>query len=196
MSAPNIWNVIPLLHPDARLRLAPVARPWVLKPFRFDSDANSLESDSYKYLKDLEENNALNRSFRVQLVKSPEAIDESGPFQHWLGMLADDLFSPLVALFLPAFDGTIRISPIPFAGCDNDWFRKKEYNNPDEMYRFAGRVLGLALRPWQSPVGGTRRFSGCLGHSVRLVPSICKFLLQGDEYTPDFSDLRYIPLPN
>jgi hypothetical protein len=60
-----------------------------------------------------------------------------------------------------------------------------------ELYRLAGIVLGLALRPRYPPdwtPGAHAPY--ILGDAARLVPSVCRQLLLGDAYVPRLHDLR------
>jgi hypothetical protein len=149
----------------------------------------------------------LRTQFRVELRElSGEglavAIDEGGPFQLWLGRLAQLLFGPRAALFLPAeHDGRTwtRISPRPGIGCVEPSIlaRLDAAGEQLELYRLAGNVLGLALRPWRSPygiLGPNAPF--ILGDVVRLVPSVCQQLLLGDDYDPHLDDLRSTLTPH
>ena len=150
--------------------------------------------EAQRYLEVLEERGLLTLQFHVELVDEPVAVDDGGPFQLWLRKLAEEVFSPLSGLFLPASDGMIRINPIPLAGCECDWLKQRckpgVVGDIKQHYRFAGRLLGLALRPWRTSLGVVREQRFCLGGAVRLVPSLCKYLLEGDDYVPLLDDLR------
>ena len=55
---------------------------WNGGPLRLNANAPVISESNY-HLQHLEASNALHRSFRVQLVESPETVDEGGPFQRW-----------------------------------------------------------------------------------------------------------------
>ena len=155
-----------------------------------------LGPEAQKYLNTLlSRYGRLDLHFRVQLEEEPVAVDEGGPFQLWLTKIAEDIFSPLAGLFLLANDGMIRINPIPLVGCERMWLKQvckrddavEESERIKNQYRYAGRLLGLALRPWRS---SGRAHPFCLGEAARLVPSLCKYLIQGDAFQPELCDLR------
>ena len=150
--------------------------------------------DAQRYLEVLKENGLLTSQFHIRLTNETVAVDDGGPFQLWLTKLVKEVFSPLSGLFLPASDGMIQINPIPLVGCECNWLKQhcKPGNVGDikRQYRFAGRLLGLALRPWRTSLGVDRENYFCLGNSVRLVPSLCKYLIGGDDYVPELDDLR------
>ena len=175
-----------------------------------------LGSKAQDYLNALASSGRLNLPFRVQLIEEPleneavvdearsVAVDEGGPFQLWLNKLADDVFSPLAGLFLPAKDEMIRINPIPLVGCERSWLKQRclradasgALEKIKEHYRYAGRLLGLALRPWHPSHGPIRTQPFCLGDAVRFVPSLCKYLIEGEDYDPQLPDLRRVLSPH
>jgi hypothetical protein len=142
---------------------------------------------------------SLHMHFHIELIEQEAiAVDEGGPFQLWLRKLAQEVFSPLTGLFLPAKNGMIRINPIPLVGCELIWMKYRckkagsttERENIKEQYRYAGRLIGLALRPWKTKHGKQREQPFCLGEPACLIPSLCKYLIKGDRYEPELFDLR------
>ncbi len=185
----------------------------VYQPIDLDFDCigisllDLLESSIYAVGRLRSRRNGLRAHFRVSLrglageglldpgAEGAVGIDAGGPFQNWLGRLAHLLFSPRAALFLPAnHDGRTwtRISPLPGIGCVEPSVARRlgAAGGHLELYRLAGNVLGLALRPRVSAHGiPSAHAPVVLGDVVRFVPSVCRQLLLGDDYLPRLHDL-------
>ena len=172
----------------------------------FPINVNDLLKSSMSAIDELRKRRAgLHNHFRVSLRglagedgvnAGAAAIDGGGPFQNWLGRLANLLFAPSAALFLPAkHDGRTwaRISPRPGLGCvEPSVASVARQRGHLELYRLADNVLGLALRPRRLFFGVMRGAHApfVLGDAARLVPSVCRQLLLGDGYAPSLHDLR------
>ncbi len=108
---------------------------------------------------DLMDNLQYPMRIKIDDPKLVAAIDEGAIFQLWLRKIAEILFSPSAALFLPTLEGVdpdaVRPSPIPGTGCENVEIREllTGIYGWRGLYRLAGRIIGLTLRPWTTPFG-------------------------------------------